>query len=201
MIDRLAPTWILALAVLGACDARVPAPQRNAAGETAGAVPARPQPPARPAPADSGRYTSLEPSACRLIERNTEGGGYSRSACAGVSGYRVEVVESDLRQDVVVIAPDGRRSELQLSSIVAKGAFNAVGKTAEWRGPAASPAALIVRFNVTPGAEPSRPDISNLVVARLAPPACVVAVVPAGPDQNATARRIADGHLPDCIRR
>lgn len=201
MTDRPAPAWILALALLGACDAEVPAPQRNAAGEAAAIEPARHQPPAQPAPTDSGRYTSLDPSACRLIEQNAAEAGYSRDACAGVGGYRIEVVEGDLRQDVTVIAPDGRRSELQLSSIVAKGAFNALGKTAEWRGPADKPAALIVRLNVSPGVEPARPDVSNLVVARLAAPACVVAVVPPGPDQNAAARRIADGRLPACIGR
>ena len=130
-----------------------------------------------------------------------EEGGYSRHACTGLAGYRLEISESDLRQDVVIIAPDSRRSELELSSIVAEGAFNALGKTAEWRGTPTKPSALIVRLNVARGAEPTLPDVSNLVIARLALPACVVAVVPPGPDQNGTARRLADGALPGCIGR
>ena len=210
MSDRSARTWIVALALLGACDTDLTAPGSNANGETAAVEPTRVHPgagespgapAATPMPGDAGRYTSLDPAACRLIEQNLEEAGYSRHACDGVAGYRIEISESDLRQDIVVIAPNGRRSQLQLSSIVAKGAFNALGKTAEWRGAAAGPAVLIVRLNVAPGSEPTRPDISNLVVARLASPACVVAVVPPGPDQNAAARRIADRPLPDCIGR
>ena len=210
MIDRSARTWIVALALVGACDTDMTVPENNASGETAAVVPTRAHPgtgespgapAARPVPGDAGRYTSLDPAACRLIAQNREEAGYSRHVCDGVAGYRIETSESDLRQDIVVIGPNGRRSQLQLSSIVAKGAFNVLGKTAEWRGPTASPAALIVRLNVAPGSEPTGPDISNLVVARLASPACVVAVVPPGPDQNAVARRIADGPSPDCIGR
>ena len=210
MIDRRTRSWIVAVALVGACDVGAPAPDRGAGNQTAAVEPIRPErgsdinarsPATRPAREDAGRYTSIEPTACRLLEQNIEEGGYSRHACDGHAGYRLETTESDLRQDIVVIAPDGRRSDLQLSSIVAKGAFNGLGKTAEWRGAEARPAALIVRLNVAPGPEPTRPDVSNLVVARLAPPACVVAVLPPGPNQNAAARGIADGRLPGCIGR
>ena len=202
MIERHKWSGIFALALVGACDAEVPN------GSTAATQLGPPRPAAKandrvaapqPARADAGRYTSIDPASCRLIEQNIEEGGYSRHACDGLGGYKLEISESDLRQDVVVIAPDGRRSELDLSSSVAKGAFNSLGKTAEWRGAAASPTALIVRLNVARGPEPTRPDISNLVVARLAGPACIIAVVPPGPDQNGRARRIADGNLPGCI--
>ena len=199
MIERLKWRGIAALALVGACDAEAPERDRAAPREAADVKDGAPD--ARPTPADSARYTSIDPAACRLIEQNIEEGGYSRHACDRPDGYRLEISDSDLRQDVVVIAPDGRRSELDLSSIVAKGAFNSLGKTAEWRGPATRSVALIVRLNVARGPEPTRPDISNLVVARLAAPACVVAVVPPGPGQNAAARRIADGRLADCVER
>ena len=163
-----------------------------------------PAPAAAPAVAepDPGRYSSLDPAHCRLVAENREEGSYARHACPGLGGYRLERSESDLRHDLVVIAPDGRRSELQLSALVARGAFNDLGDTAEWRGQGDDPRTLIVRLDVAPGPEPTRPDISNLVVARLAAPACVVAVVPPGEGQNARARQIADADpLPDCIRR
>ena len=152
-----------------------------------------------PRPSGSSRYVSLEPSSCKLIEENVEEGGYWRRRCAGLAGYELETSESDLRQDVVIVAPDGRRSELNLSSLVAKGAFNSLGKMAEWRGQdPGKPRALIVRVSVPADPGVGRRGRSDLVVARLAPPACVVAVVPQGPGQNDKARAIADRELPPC---
>lgn len=147
----------------------------------------------------SSRYVSLEPTSCKLLEENIDEGGYWRRRCSAPAGYALETSESDLRQDIVVIAPDGRRSELNLSSVVARGAFNSLGNVAEWRGPAlGKPRALIVRLSVAADADVGRSERSDLVVARLAPPACVVAVVPRGPGQNEKARAIADGELLAC---
>ena len=202
MTDRHKWSCLAGLALVGACDAEAPADRSTAAAQLNPRRPvAKANVPvaAHPARADPGRYTSIDPASCRLIEQNIEEGGYSRHACDGLGGYKIEISESDLRQDVVVIAPDGRRSELELSSIVAKGAFNSLGKAAEWRGAAAKPVALIVRLNVARGPEPTRPDISNLVVARLNRPSCVVAVVPPVRNQNSEARRVADGKLPGCV--
>ncbi|CAA9490990.1 MAG: hypothetical protein AVDCRST_MAG44-204 [uncultured Sphingomonas sp.] len=153
-----------------------------------------------PAPIAASTYTSLEPAACKLIEENSEEGGYSRRRCPGVAGYRLETSESDLRQNVVVIAPDGRRSELDLSGLVAKGAFNRLGKAAEWRGDSpAGPTSLIFRLHVAAYPEARRPDVGKLVVARLVPSACIAAIVPPGPGQNDKARAIAEGKLPNCM--
>jgi len=212
MIEQLKWSGIASLAVVGACSSEEPAPWEDARGE---AVKVELDPPGPAVKADdralvpasvpgarqaaAGQYTSIGPPSCRLIEQNVDEGGYSRHACDGPSGYKLEISESDLRQDVVVIAPGGGRAELQLSSIVAKGAFNSLGKTAEWRGSGPKPSALIVRLNVARGPEPVRPDISNLVVARLTGPACVVAVVPPRAGQNEVARQIADGRLPPCV--
>ena len=110
-------TWLLTLMLVGGCDAKTPAP-RPVASMEASAAQQNPGPPvtnhSRPgalkaADADAGRYTSIDPARCRLIERNIEEGGYSRHACDGLGGYKLEISESDLRQDVVVIAPDGRQ--------------------------------------------------------------------------------------------
>ncbi len=153
-------------------------------------------------PDDRSRFTSIDPNQCRLLEENIEEGGWWRRLCEGLAGYKLELSDSDLRQDIVVIEKDGRRSELGLSELVANGAFNALGKTAEWRGEdPARPDALIVRLGVASDPEGKKPDISNLVVARLNPSACIVAVVPPGPGQNERARAIADGTLPACLKR
>lgn len=142
-------------------------------------------------------YTSLKPADCKLIEQNLEEGGYSRHLCKGVAGYSIETSESDLRQSLAVIGPGGRRNELDLSSRVAKGAFNALGPAAEWRGQSrASPTAVIVRLNVAKP-EPKQPDTSNLIVISLRKASCI-AVVPPGPDQNVKARKVADTSPPVC---
>ena len=148
------------------------------------------------------QFTSIDPAKCKLLEENIEEGGWSRRLCDGLAGYKLELTDSDLRQDIVVIPASGQRSELGLTEIVANGAFNALGKTAEWRGAApASPDALIVRLGVAADPEGRKPDISNLIVARLKPVACIVAVVPPGASQNERAQAIADGQLPACLKR
>jgi len=148
------------------------------------------------------QFTSIDPAKCKLLEENIEEGGWSRRLCDGLAGYKLELTDSDLRQDIVVIPASGQRSELGLTEIVANGAFNALGKTAEWRGAdPASPDALIVRLGVAADPEGRKPDISNLIVARLKPVACIVAVVPPGASQNERAQAIADGQLPACLKR
>lgn len=149
----------------------------------------------------ASRYTSIDPQRCKLLEENVDEGGWWLRKCEGLAGYRLEISESDLRQDIVVIAANGRRSELGLSGIVANGAFNSLGKSAEWRGAdPASPEALIVRLDVNTDPVEGRTHVSNLVVARLEPVPCVVAIVPPGIGQNERARAIADGTLPPCLK-
>jgi hypothetical protein len=157
--------------------------------------------PAPPPTLGSSRYTSLEANSCKLVEENAEEGGYWRRRCEGSSGYALETTESDLRQDIAVIAPDGRKSKLNLSGLVANGRFDSLGKVAEWRGLApGQPRALIVRVNVAAASEARRPDVSNLVVVSLDPSPCVVAVIPRGPRQNEKARAVAEGKLPACVK-
>ena len=164
------------------------APERTAPAT----APAGP-PPAAPASREPIGYTSLKPADCRLIERNADEAGYARHRCRGIAGYALETSESDLRHDIVVIAPDRRKTELGLSGKVAKGAFNALGGRAEWRGAdGKTPMALIVRMGVADGTDPSRPDVSNLVVIRLKPRPCVIRVIPPDAGQNDRARDAAD---------
>lgn len=151
------------------------------------------------AEARKSAFTKLDDN-CRLIEENREEGPYWLRRCPGQGGWQVNWSESDLRQGLTLIGGDGEEAELDLSSLVAKGAFNSLGSTVEWRGPAdGTPDVLIARMNVAGGAEPSRPDISRLAVVRLSPAPCLVAVVEPSSDQNSKAHEIADGKLPICI--
>lgn len=145
-----------------------------------------------PAAARSSAYTSLKPADCRIVEENADEAGYSRRNCAGVGGYQVETTESDLRQGLTVIATGGGRTDIPLSATVARGAFNSLGPRGEWRGPTGlAPDTLIVRLNVADGTG-AKADISKLVVIRLVPTPCVLAVVGPGPRQNHQARELAD---------
>ena len=190
---------------LGACSADVPG--NGAQNKVAAAAPSRASTPlAAPAPVAGrsgtrgSRYTKLVETRCRLIDENKEEGPWWSRLCPGHAGWQLEWHESDLRQDLTLIGPDGRKSELGLSSIVANGAFNSIGPTIEWRGTVgARPDAMILRMSVAASPEGDRPDISRLVIVRLTKPPCVVSVVPPGPAQNARARQIADGKLPACL--
>lgn len=155
---------------------------------------------AGPTPVRASAYTQLVEANCRLIDENKEEGPYWSRRCPGHAGWSMDWHESDLRQDLTMISPDGRKSELGLSSVVANGAFNSIGSTIEWRGVAgAPPDAMILRMSVAASPEGDRPDISRLAVVRLAAPACVVAVVSPRSGQNVRAQQIADGNLPACL--
>ena len=198
----------VAVAVLGACDrraagdeARSDAMVGNAAPAPAAVNPAAMPKDVAPAAGPLSVFTSLDVARCKLIERNDEEAGYARHLCAGTAGYRVEVTESDLRQDVALIRPDGRIDKLALNALTASGGFSSLGKTAEWRGlDPARPRTLTVRFGVNEDPDPKVAPRSYLVVIRLASPGCVVARVSPGPQQSAQARAIADAaSLPRCI--
>jgi hypothetical protein len=151
-----------------------------------------------PRPSDVSRFTTGGLKKCRVIEKNEDEGPYYRHRCPGVGGFNYEVIESDLRQHLVIIAPDGTRSELKLYGI-GGGGFSHLGPTMDWRGrPGDPPRVLTARFNVQQGDEGG--DRSMLLVIRLASPACIVGVVEPGPTQSEQARAIADRDpLPACV--
>ena len=201
------PTDDTATAKLPSVATSAEGPQKNLTGaelppaEVPVAGPLESPKPAQPGTLGNSRYTSLEPNSCKLLEESAEQGGHWRRRCDGSFGYALETRASDLRQDMAIIAPDGRRSELNLSGLVANGGFDSLGKVVEWRGQArGQPQALIVRLNVAANREAKRPDVSNLVVVRLDTSPCVVAIIPRGPRQNEKARAIAEGKLPACVK-
>ena len=128
-----------------------------------------------PLPPDSS-YTSIDAASCRTAN--------AVRRCEGSAGYALETS----RRGITIVGPDGRRSELDLSKIT-KGSSPRLGTKAEWRGPAPGhPNALIIRVN------------RDLIVARLASPACVVAVIEPQSGQNDKARQVADDKLPACLQ-
>ena len=197
---------ILLVALLGGCsDGATQSPPDdqeianvgNAAPPSIGTAKASPEPRVED---ERSAFTSLDLKQCRLIEENIDEGGYSRHDCPGHAGYRIELIESDLRQNIALIRPGGAKDEVDLAARIGGGGFSEIGRTIEWRGAdRAKPRTLTLRFNVNERPEPAVPPRSYLIVIRLAAPACPVAKVAPGPTQSTDARRIADATtLPAC---
>ncbi|MEP6902335.1 MAG: hypothetical protein ABJA66_11330 [Actinomycetota bacterium] len=140
-------------------------------------------------------YTSLSDKECQTIKQTDEGESY-RGICKGVGGYKLELLEGDLRQTINIIAPNKKNYKLDLWTIVA-GGFSAFGEKAEWRvtrsGQTITPIALIMRFNVSENPEDSSKTTSYLVVAKITKTsACVTDVVKPMANQNIKAQQLAD---------
>jgi len=146
-------------------------------------------------------YTDLDYEKCEKTEETkVDGQVYGTvHVCEGVAGYKLELPDTDLRQTVNVIYPNGSKHELQFGQVVSS-AFSELGEKAEWRvvnkDGKVRPVALIVRFIVSiADARPENPppDISFLTVSKITvDKACVTDVVNPGKDQNVKARELAD---------
>lgn len=142
-------------------------------------------------------YTDLTTKKCKTIEQSDDEGGSYRGECAGIGGYKLEVLEGDLRQSINVVAPNRKKSELNLWSTVS-GGFSSLGEKAEWRvtrgGKKVTPTALIVRYNVSENPEKPEQNTAYLVVVKITKnSACVTDIVkPTVKNQNVEARRLAD---------
>jgi hypothetical protein len=141
-------------------------------------------------------YTSLSTRACKTIESNPDEGGSYLGVCPGAGGYKLELLEGDIRQTINVLTPNKKKYELNLWSVVSSG-FSSVGEKAEWRvtrnGKTVVPNALILRFNASEDPEDSTKITSYLVVVKITKTeACVTNVVKPSTDQNIKARELAD---------
>jgi hypothetical protein len=142
-------------------------------------------------------YTSTKTEDCKTIEQSDEGAGYYRGQCPGVGGFKLEVVEGDIRQSINLIAPDGTSSELDFWSSVS-GGFSAVGEKAEWRvsgkGKKAKPYALIIRYNAQNAA--TEKNESFLVIVKITGnTACISDIIKPTANQNVKARQAADASV------
>ena len=140
-------------------------------------------------------YTSLSTKACRTIRSTTSEGGSYVGICPGVAGYKLQSEEGDLRQNIQVITPSGKKHSLELWNVVGSG-FSVHGEKAEWRVKRQRgkvvPIALIVRYHVA-NPEDSTKGTSWLAVAKItAAKICVTDKIAPGPNANVVARTAAD---------
>ncbi len=140
-------------------------------------------------------YTDLIDKKCKTIESNPDEGGWYRGECPGVADFKLELTEGDLRQNINIIAPNGKKFELDFNRV--SGAFSAVGEKAEWRvvkdGKNIKPFALIVRFNAAEDPESPEKETSYLVVSKITDnSACITDVVKQTANANEKARELAD---------
>ncbi len=136
-------------------------------------------------------YTDLADTKCKTVElTNDEGGSYS-GICPGTAGYKLNLLEGDLRQTITVIDPKG--TELKLRFWEYFGGFSAVGPKAEWRVKGKTPVALIIRLNVSNNPDDLNKRTSYLIVIKITPDfACVTDIIKPSRTQNADARIAAD---------
>jgi hypothetical protein len=140
-------------------------------------------------------YTNLGEKSCKTIKADDSEAGSYIGLCAGVGGYKLQVEEGDLRQNIQVITPAGQKHSLDLWTVVGS-SFSSLGEKAEWRvknqkGKAA-PVALIVRYNVS-DPEDSTKTTSFLAVAKItANQICVTDKIAPGAGANEAARAAAD---------
>ncbi len=151
------------------------------------------------APGRQYRYTSLKD--CRTVRDQRTEMPLIETECGGPGPFMVRISDSDARQRMTLITPQGAPYAIPVDRI-GGGGFSNFGDTAEWRGPAGDgfrPDALIVRYRVAEQPYPA-PETAYLLVVRLAPSPCLVARVAPGPRQNQQARAAADSS-PSCLPR
>lgn len=136
-------------------------------------------------------YTDLDDTKCKTVELTDGEGGSYKGECKGTAGYKLHVLEGDLRQSVTVVDPKAKEHQLRFWEFF--GGFSAVGPKAEWRVKGKTPVALIVRLNVSEDMENSDKRTSYLIVAKITSTlACVTDIIKPSKTQNADARKSAD---------
>jgi len=141
-------------------------------------------------------YTPLDPKQCRTLQSDSSEGGSYLGRCPGTSGYTLLVAEGDLRQNITVVTPRGKKHSLELWQVVS-GGFSSLGPKAEWRLSRQNgklvPVALIVRYNASEDPENSTKITSYLAVAKItAEEICITDKISPGASANEAARRAAD---------
>lgn len=140
-------------------------------------------------------YTSLAEKECRTVWLDEEAAS-STQLCPGTLGHGIKVDDSDLRQTVTIITPDGQEHPLNYWHIVTRH-FSTLGNKAEWRllhhQEHTIPTALVVRVNREWDGNGKPEKTSYLSVSKITPEAtCVTDVIPPVSRQNELAREAAD---------
>ncbi len=135
-------------------------------------------------------YSSTKTSACRTISSNPNEAGSYEGECNGTGGYKIRLLEGDIRQTLNIITPSRKKFELNFWSFF--GSFSYIGEKIEWRTKSGVPVALIARFTVS-NPENEKKSTSYLMVSKIGKASsCVTDVVAPGPKQNEDARTLAD---------
>lgn len=135
-------------------------------------------------------YTSTRSSACKTIRSNPDEAGSYEGECTGVGGYKVRLLEGDLRQSINILTPAKKTFELDFWRFHSQ--FSSIGEKIEWRTKAGVPVALVARYHVA-NAEDSSKTISYLMVSKISKTeSCVTDVVEPMTKQNEEARKLAD---------
>jgi hypothetical protein len=135
-------------------------------------------------------YTSTSEKSCKAQKVNNDEGGDYIGICPGVGGYKLKLIEGDLRQTLYVITPQKKQLPLDFTRFY--GGFSAIDRKIEWRVKRGVPIALIARYNVA-NEEPEGPRKSYLMVVTVSRTrACVTDIVKPGKRQNENARKLAD---------
>lgn len=135
-------------------------------------------------------YTSTNSKNCKIIKNDPNEAGSDEAECQGVGGYKVHLLEGDLRQTLNIITPRNKTFELNFWGFY--GGFSTVGDKIEWRINKGIPVALIVRYNVE-NSDNSKKKRSYLMISKISKDSsCVTNVVPPKANQNLQARKLAD---------
>ena len=134
-------------------------------------------------------YTSTMTGACRTIWAPGEADA-SEGECKGVGGYKIRLLEGDLRQSINVITPDKKTFELNFWGFYSS--FSDINPQIEWRTKAGVPVALIARLNVA-NTDSTKKGKSYLMISKIGKKSsCVVDIIKPGANQNEAARKSAD---------
>ena len=135
-------------------------------------------------------YTSTRTASCRTISSNPNEAGSYEGECLGVGGYKVRLLEGDIRQTINIIAPSKKKFELNFWGFY--GGFSSIGEKIEWRTRGGVPVAVIARFTVANNEDSSK-SRSYLMVSKIGKAmSCVTDIVEPGSGQNEKARTLAD---------
>ena len=139
----------------------------------------------------TSKYTGLSNKVCKELKSTDEEGTSYEGDCPGLAGYKLHLLEGDLRQSVDVVTP--ARKTYQLAFWDISSAFSFVGDKAEWRMRGKTPVALIFRFNASEDPENPEKHTSYLLVAKVTKDIiCVTDILKPGRNQNLDARKAAD---------
>jgi hypothetical protein len=135
-------------------------------------------------------YTKMDSKSCRTISSNPNEAGSYEGECLGIGGYKLRLLEGDLRQSINVLTPAKKKFELNFWQYYS--GFSAIGEKVEWRTKKGVPVALIARYNVANG-DDSTKNTSYLLISKIGKKeSCVTDVVLPSKTQNEEARKLAD---------